>query len=502
MSSPRVAIVGAGFGGIATAIALRQAGVQRVELYERAEHLGGVWWFNDYPGAACDIPSAMYSYSYAQRKDWSRPCPSRDEVLGYMADVAREHRVDEQIRLNTEITAARFDETTMAWTLESADGATFEADVLVLACGQLSRPAIPNVPGRETFGGQQFHSAEWPAGEDLAGKRVAVVGTGATAVQVIPAIAEAAARVDVVQRSAAWMLPRQNEDYSPFTLSLIKRVPGLQWARRRFLQTFGVAVTAGLVRNPRFNLPWQLWSAAYLRLRVKDPVLRAKLRPRDPFGCKRMLFSSKYYETVQRPDVALLTQGIDRVTKTGIAYADGIERDVDTIVWATGFQDALVAPMDVTGRDGQRLADTWAGGEVAHHGITVHGFPNAFLLYGPNTNLGSGSIIEMLEAQASYIVQAVGMLPADGGYAIEVTAAAQELSNAALDHEMRSTVWNGCDSWYRKDHTGRITRNWPMSVREYVETVAVPARHDFALLRPSHDAHPAPVVPPPSRTAA
>ena len=248
---PRVAIVGAGFGGIATAIALRRAGVETFTLYERAPSLGGVWWHNDYPGSACDIPSALYSYSYAQRRDWSRPCPSRDEVLAYLRDVADRHGLNERIRLNCEIVEARFAPSRCGWTLRTGGGETIEADVVVLGTGQLSRPVVPDVPGRDRFEGAQFHTAEWDHDVPLDGRRVTVVGTGATAIQVVPQLAGRVARLDVVQRTAPWILPRQNEDYSPRVLRMIERVPGLQALRRQFLRAFGVAVTAGLTVSPR-----------------------------------------------------------------------------------------------------------------------------------------------------------------------------------------------------------------------------------------------------------
>lgn len=478
----RVAIVGAGFGGIAAAIELRRAGIEDVTLFERAPGLGGVWWHNDYPGAACDIPSQLYSYSYAQRRDWSRPCPSRDEVLGYLRDVADEHGITPRIRTNTEIAEARYDDDRCRWTLTAATGETHEAEVLVLGTGQLSRPAVPDIPGRDLFAGAQFHTAEWDHAVALRGRRVTVVGTGATAVQVIPRLAGCAARVDVVQRSASWILPRANEEYGQLTRIAIAKVPGLQACRRRALRLFGTVVTAGLTLDSRLSLPWRAWSSVYLRTQVRDPELRSRLTPTDPFGCKRVLFSSAYLQALQEPHVDLVTSPPVEITPGGVRYADGSERETDVIVWATGFADTLVAPLDVRGRNGRRLAETWRHGEIAHHGITVHGFPNAFLLYGPNTNLGSGSIIEMLEAQASSIAQTVRLTP--GGAALEVRADAQAASNAALDARMQRTVWTQCASWYRQGHTGRVTRNWPGFVGAYRRAVATPRASDFRTLRP------------------
>lgn len=491
--SARIAIVGAGFGGIATAIELRRAGIEDFTLFERAPGLGGVWWHNDYPGAACDIPSQLYSFSYAQRRDWSRPCPSRDEVLGYLQDVASEHGITPHIRTNTEITEARYDGDACRWTLTTASGEAHEAEFLVLGTGQLSRPAVPDVPGRHLFAGAQFHTAEWDRTVSLAGKRVTVVGTGATAVQVVPQLAGEAARVDVVQRSPAWILPRTNDEYGRLTRRAIEKMPGLQALRRQALRLFGTVVTAGLTLDSRLSLPWRVWSSVYLRTQVRDPELRARLTPTDPFGCKRVLFSSTYLQALQEPNVDLVTSSVTEVTPGGLRFADGSERETDVIVWATGFADALVAPLEVLGRNGRRLADIWRNGETAHHGLTVHGFPNAFVLYGPNTNLGSGSIIEMLEAQASYIVQTLRLTPR--GAALEVRAEAQAASNAALDERMARTVWTQCASWYREGHTGRVTRNWPGFVGAYRRAVASPRVTDFRILRPL--AVPA-AAPPPS----
>lgn len=497
---PRVAIVGAGFGGIATAIELFRAGIEDVTLYERAPRLGGVWWHNDYPGAACDIPSQLYSFSFAQRRDWSRPCPSRDEVLGYLDDVADEFGVTPHVRTGTEIVSARFDAARCGWTLRTGAGEEIEADIVVLGTGQLSRPAIPDLPGRGAFAGAQFHTAMWDHDVPLDGRKVTIVGTGATSVQVVPQLAGRVERLDVVQRSASWILPRKNEAYGPLVRSLITYIPGLQGLRRRALQRFGTVVTAGLTLDSRLSVPWKWWSQAYLRTQVRDPELRRCLTPTDPFGCKRILFSSSYLEAMRQPMVHLVTDGIAAITPTGIRYEDGTERETDVIVWATGFADRLVAPLDVAGRDGRRLADAWAGGELAHHGITVHGFPNAYLLYGPNTNLGSGSIIEMLEAQAAYIAQAAGRTPR--GLALEVTAEAQAASNAALDARMQRTVWTGCASWYRAGHTGRVTRNWPDFLGKYLQAVASPAPGDFCTVRPGGTLRTAMAAPAPAAPAS
>ncbi|MDO9408116.1 NAD(P)/FAD-dependent oxidoreductase [Patulibacter sp.] len=466
----RVAIVGTGFSGIGAAVALRRAGHDRIALFERGDDVGGVWARNTYPGAACDVPSYVYSFSFAQRRDWSRPCSPQSEVHAYLRRVAHDHGVLDDVHLDTEIVDATWDEQTCEWTLRAADGREFVADVLVPACGQLTRPAVPDVPGAERFGGPVFHSAEWDHDVDLAGRRVAVVGTGASAVQFVPPVAEAAAHVDVYQRSAPYLLPRSNTPYPRVVREVVERVPGVQTVRREGGRLLLEGLIAGFTVAPPARAALEAASRAFMRLQVPDPELRARTRPDYPLGCKRMLFSSAYLPALGRDDVELVTDEIDHVTERGIVTADGRQRPADVLVWGTGFRTRFVAPMRIRGRGGRDLADVWGDAPRAHHGITVASFPNMFLLYGPNTNLGVGSVVEMIEAQAGYLVDALARLDAAGADAMDVEPTVMAVSDARVQERLHGSIWTRCDSWYRTEG-GRVSTNWPGFMREYAARV-------------------------------
>lgn len=462
-----VVVVGAGFGGVATANALRQAGIEDFLVLERAADLGGVWRENTYPGAACDIPSHLYSYSYAQRRDWSRPCPKQPEILDYLHEVARQQGIVDRIQTGTEVTSAGFDEATARWTVQTADGERIDAGAVVVACGQLSRPFTPEIEGREAFAGTAFHSAEWDHSFDPRGKRIAVIGTGASAVQFVPEIAKEAARVDVYQRTPPWMLPRRNNDYAPWAKSLIERVPGLQWVRRKGMLAFCESGISGQTRVPALRAGMKLWSTWFMRRQVPDPGMRKRIWPDYPIGCKRVLFSSKYLPALQRRNVELVTDPIARIAPGGPVTGDGIERSVDCIIWGTGFNaHQFVAPMEVSGRGGRTLADHWKDGARAHLGIQVSGFPNLFLIYGPNTNLGFGSIILMIESQVTYVIEALRMLRRVRADALDVRPEVERASTGSVQDRLQHSVWANCDSWYRSSD-GRIVNNWPGQMAEY-----------------------------------
>lgn len=477
----RVAIVGAGFGGIAMAIALKREGID-FEIYERAEGIGGVWLQNTYPGAACDIPSYLYSLSYAQRRDWSRPCSPQAEILDYLRDLARSEGVDQRVRTLTPIASARYDDDMLRWSLTSADGEEFSADALVLACGQLSRPAWPRIEGMEDFAGHTFHSAHWDHEYDVRGKRIAVIGTGASAIQFVPPLAEQAAHVDVYQRTAPWMLPRRNKPYGPAMTKAIAHVPGLQHARRYGIWAFGELLAHGFSTNEPLRRSFQAFSGAFRWSQVRDRELRRKLEPDYPFGCKRILFSSDYLKALQRPDVELLTDPIERIAPGG-PVVGGVEREVDCLIYGTGFKTGdFVVPMQVAGAGGRDLHAAWEGGARAHLGIAVAGFPNMFMLYGPNTNLGSGSIVAMLEAQVGYVMQALRALRRTGAGAIEVRPEVQSAFDEGVQARLADHVWSACDNWYRVDGTGRNTSNWPGYVFEYVRATRRLRPSEYRLL--------------------
>ncbi|MGQ0573717.1 MAG: flavin-containing monooxygenase [Pseudonocardia sp.] len=477
----KIVIVGAGFGGIAAAIELRRHGLRDVTILDAAPELGGTWFHNTYPGAACDVPSHLYSFSYAQRRDWSRLCSPQPEILDYLRGVAREHGVDALVRPDTTVTSCSWDDATLRWSVTTAAGDTIEADAVVLATGQLHKPSVPAIPGRESFTGHTFHSARWDHDHDLRGKRVAVVGTGASAVQFVPEIAPGVARLVVFQRTANWFLQRKNRAYPRWVRAAIRYVPGLQAYRRRYMFGYCESLTA-MIRFPRTlgRLGW-LRAASFMRLQLRDPELRRKLWPDYTFGCKRVLFSSYFLPALQRPNVDVVTDRITRMTPTGIVTADGTEHAVDTVIWGTGFTtNEFMFPMKVIGTAGASLADAWAGGPHAHLGMTVPGFPSLFVMYGPNTNTSGGSIIGYLEAQAGYLRQALQQVRARGAAAIEVRADVEARSDRAVQANFAGTAWTRCDSWYR-DSTGRIVANWPGFMRQYLAATKHldPAEYEF-----------------------
>jgi cation diffusion facilitator CzcD-associated flavoprotein CzcO len=467
-----VLIVGAGFGGIAAAIELRRHGITAITILEKAPELGGTWFYNSYPGAACDVPSHLYSFSYAQRRDWSRLCSPQAEIRAYLNDVARAHGVDRLVRTNTTVSSCSWDAERCRWSVETAGGPSHEADVLIVATGQLDQPSRPQIDGADSFAGRSFHSAEWDHDYPLAGKRVAVIGTGASAVQFVPEIAPAVERLTVFQRTGNWLMPRRNRRYNARVKAAIERIPGLQALRRRFVFEYTESLTLA-IRHPRtVGRVAAARSAAFMRSQLKDTAIRAKAWPDYTFGCKRILFSSHYLPALQRANVELVTDAIARITPTGIVTASGAARELDCVIWATGFKTTdFMFPMRVSGGEGVELHEYWSSGAHAHLGICVPNFPNMFVMYGPNTNTSGGSIIVYLEAQAAYIRQALEQLRDRAAGAIEVRAEVEAASDRALQARFAGTAWTQCDSWYR-DENGRIVTNWPGYMREYLEQTA------------------------------
>jgi cation diffusion facilitator CzcD-associated flavoprotein CzcO len=466
--APEVVIVGAGFGGIAAAIELRRHGITGVTILERAPDLGGTWFYNSYPGAACDVPSHLYSFSFAQRRDWSRLCSPQAEIHAYLHDVARRYGVDRLVRTNTNVSSCSWDGDRCRWSVETTAGAIHEADAVILATGQLDQPARPALTGIDTFTGHSFHSAEWDHSYRLAGKRVGVIGTGASAVQFVPEIARVVEHLSVFQRSGNWFMPRRNRRYNNTIKRGIERLPGLQALRRRFVFEYTESLTLAIRHPNGFGRIARARSEAFMRSQLKDPVIRAKAWPDYTFGCKRILFSSHYLPALQRANVELITDAITEVTPTGVLTATGQAHELDCIIWATGFRTTdFMFPMRVTGSGGVELHEYWSGGAHAHLGMCVPGFPNMFVMYGPNTNTSGGSIIVYLEAQAAYIRQALGQLRSRSAVAIEVRPEVEAASDRALQARFAGTAWTQCASWYR-DENGRIVTNWPGYMREYL----------------------------------
>lgn len=470
-SSYRVVVIGAGFGGIGMALALRKAGVEDFVIVDKGDDLGGTWRDNTYPGAACDVPSNLYSFSFRPGR-WSRPFPPQQEILGYLRQVSEENGLGSRLRLGSAVTAAEFDEAAAVWHLTLDNGATIEAAVVVSAVGQLNRPALPEIAGRDDFAGPSWHSARWDHSVDLTGKRVAVVGTGASAIQFVPEIARTAARVDVYQRSAPYILPKPDKPYGRARQALFSWLPVARKADRLRIFLLGELLTSGFVRSRKLQAsPMRLWRRQ-LAGQVTDPALREKCVPDYVMGCKRVLFSNDWYPTLMRPDVDLVTEAIERIVPGGVVTADGISREADVIVYGTGFQTLdFLAPMSVTGLGGRTLHETWRDGAESYLGITVTGFPNFFMLYGPNTNLGGNSIIYMLEAQVGYVTSALRALDEQDLDWLDVRQDEQQAFTRWVDKASRTSVWNsGCHSWYTTA-SGRNTNNWPDQTFRYRQRV-------------------------------
>jgi cation diffusion facilitator CzcD-associated flavoprotein CzcO len=464
---PSVAIIGAGFGGIGLAITLRKAGIDSLTILEKADGVGGVWRDNTYPGAACDVPSHLYSFSFEPNPNWSRRYSPQPEILDYLDRCVDKYGLRPSLRLRTEVARAEFDEDAGRWRIETTGGETIEADVLVSACGQLNRPAETRIPKSERFEGPIFHTARWDHQTEIEGKRVAVIGTGASTIQVVPAIAERVGQLDVYQRSAPYVIPKKDRPYMPWERRLFRWFPPARLLAR-FSQwlTFEIFISAfnqfrGMgrlgVRMFEHNLDDQ----------ISDPELKRALTPDHVLGCKRVLISPDYYSTLERPNVELITQGVRELTKNGVVAEDGSERPADVIVLSTGFESTrFLAPMEIRGRDGRDLNEAWREGANAYLGMTVAGFPNLFVMYGPNTNLGSGSIIFQLESQMTYIADAVERLRRTGGV-LSVRPEVQQSFDSEMQSRLSTSVWQtGCNNWYVDEH-GRNTNNWPGFTLEY-----------------------------------
>ena len=478
----RVVIVGAGFGGLAAAIEIKRHGFTDVTVLERAPGIGGTWHYNDYPGCACDVPSHLYSFSFAQRRHWSRLCSPRAEILRYLEEVARDEGVDRLVQCGVDVVSCRWDDASSSWTVACADGRTWGADAVVIATGQLHQPSVPRLEGIDEFGGACFHSSRWDHSVDLRGKRVAVIGTGASAVQFVPEVAPQAGRLHVFQRTGNWFLPRRNRAYPGVVRAAIRFVPGVQAFRRRFVYYYAETLTM-MIRNPRtVGRVGRLRSALFMRWQLRDPEVRRKAWPDYTFGCKRVLFSSRYLPALQRPNVELVTSPIARLSADGVVTADGVVREVDCVIWGTGFKTTeFMFPMEVVGAGGRSLREQWAAGAHAHLGVCVPGFPSLFLMYGPNTNTSGGSIVFYEETQAAYIRQALSELRSRHAAAIVVRPEVETASDREVQAAFAGTAWTRCDSWYR-DERGRIVANWPGYMTQYAERLRVldPREYEFA----------------------
>jgi cation diffusion facilitator CzcD-associated flavoprotein CzcO len=492
-SARRIAVVGGGFGGVAAAVMLRRAGHRDVTVFERGERVGGVWHHNTYPGAACDIPSHLYELSFAPNPGWSRRYAPQAEIQAYLEDVARRHGVLDRIRTGTEVRRADWDEARALWVLDTTAG-PHEAEVLLTACGQLSTPSVPPLPGLDSFRGPAFHTARWRHDVDLTGKRVAVVGTGCSAIQVVPAIQPAVAQLDVYQRSPGWTFPKQDFAYKERTKRLFARFPLLQRLDRAAVFAFQDLGAAAMTRHRWLLRPFRAVARRQIEQAIADPELRRKVTPRDEVGCKRIMLTDEWYPTLTQPNVELVDDRIAAVTPTGIRTADGTERPADALVLATGFQThGFVAPMEITGAGGRTLAQEWAGVPRAYYGLTVPGFPNLFLIYGPNTNGGTGSVVSTIEAGLNHVIAALAALDRAGARRIEVRRQAADAFDRELRKALSATVWHtGCTNWYVDEH-GNDPNQWPWLWSTYRRRTARLAPGAYALeAAPAPDAQPAP----------
>jgi cation diffusion facilitator CzcD-associated flavoprotein CzcO len=462
-----VAIVGAGFGGLGMAIQLKRAGRDDFVVLERASDLGGTWQANTYPGCQCDIPSNLYSFSFARKSDWTTAYPLREQILGYLHDCARRFGVRPHIELECELLDATWDPERGRWDIETSSG-ELSARVLVAAPGLLSEPCVPDLPGLDRFEGTTFHTANWNHDHDLTAERVAVLGTGASAVQVVPAIRERVAKLGVFQRTPGWVIPHLDHPVGPRLRRLYERVPAAQTLVRGTIWGLHELLVPGMARDPRLLKGHELLARANMRRSVRDPELRRRLTPNYAIGCKRILLSSEWFPAITAPNVELVTSGIREVRENAIVDGDGREHELDTIVFATGFvpSDPPIARR-LRGREGRTLSEIWRGSPQAYLGTTVSGFPNLFLLYGPNTNLGHNSIVYILESQMTYVMSALQAMDERGAACVEVRPQVQDAFNEEMQERLRGSVWNsGCSSWYLDGH-GRNSIQWPGFTFEY-----------------------------------
>lgn len=462
-----VLIIGSGFSGLGMAIKLKEAGNTTFALLEKAHEIGGTWRDNVYPGCACDVPSHMYSFSWERNPDWSRMYSGQAEILDYLKHCVDKYGLAPHIRFGSELRDATFDETNDLWTVRTTDGKTLSARILVPAMGALSRPAVPNLPGMERFKGVAFHSAQWKHDVDLSGKRIAVIGTGASAIQFVPQIAPQAARLTLFQRTPAWVLPKPDRPMRRVEQALLRHVPGAIRLFRNFLYWRQELLGIGFV-HPKLMEQAKKMALAHMKRQIPDPVLRDRLTPRYTIGCKRILLSNDYFPALTRPNVEVITSGIAEVREHAILGRDGIEYPADAIIFGTGFRVTdLLAPVRFVGRGGVDLNEAWRNGPEAYLGLMTAGFPNLFLLLGPNTGLGHNSVVFMAEQQIAYVMRCLRLMREQGKTSIEVRADVQQAFNDKLQRQLQTTVWaSGCKSWYQ-DENGKNVTLWPGFTFQY-----------------------------------
>ena len=466
-SHATVAIIGTGFGGLCMAIQLKKAGIKSFIIFEKTDQIGGTWRDNTYPGAACDVPSHLYSFSFESKHDWTRKYSEQKEIFDYLQHCAQKYEILPHIRFNTEVENVTFDENLGLWQFSSTRGEEFSAKVFVSACGQLNRPAYPKIPGLDDFQGVQFHSARWNHKYDLTQKRVAVIGTGASAIQFVPQVAKKVKELTLFQRTPAWVVSKPDRAYLPIEKTLFK-IPLLQKLHRGQIYWWNEIRFLSFQQNSLPNKLFQWVAERHIEENIKDPQLRATLTPKDPLGCKRILISNDYLASLTQSNVKVVTDDISEVEPDGVMSSKGNFYPVDAIIYGTGFQSTdFLAPIKIHGRNGQELNQAWREGAEAYLGITVTGFPNLFILYGPNTNLGHNSIIYMIESQVKYIMSCIKTLREKNLRFLDVKSEPQRTYNNEIQRRLKTSVWAaGCTNWYT-NASGKNTNNWPSFTFEY-----------------------------------
>ena len=471
-STPQIAIIGAGFAGLGMGYYLKKAGIESFTVFEKAQDVGGVWRENTYPGAACDVPSHLYSFSFEPHYPWSCRYGHQQEILDYQRHVARKYDLMRHIQFGREVVGADFDEARGLWVIRFSTGQTHEARVLITAVGQLHRPQIPNIKGLEKFQGRAFHSARWDHDYDFKDKTVAVIGTGASAVQFVPIIAPQVRQLHVFQRSPGWCAPKLDKPFARWQRKLLDWFPFLhdldRWRIFWFIEFLAAAMIDSRIFRRAAEGLLKTGAKVLMWLQVKDPVLRKKLTPDFPVGCKRTLLSTDWLPALARPNVEVVTDAVSEITATAVQTEDGRMREVDAIIWGTGFAATqFLAPMELHGLNGESLRTRWQNGAEAYLGVAVSGFPNLFMMYGPNTNLGAGSIIYMLERQNRYIVQCIRELHQRDLRYLDVRPEVLRAYNEELRQRNKNTTYeSGCHSWYIAAD-GHNTNNWVGFMYEY-----------------------------------
>ena len=479
-----VAIIGSGFAGLGMAIRLKQAGRDDFVMLERGDDVGGTWHYNTYPGCACDVPSHLYSFSFAPNPGWSRTYSHQPEILRYLRRCADDFGVRGHVRFSCEVSEARWDG---RWRLETSDG-TISARVLVSATGALAESKLPDIPGIDRFEGPRFHTAQWDHGFECEGRRVAVIGTGASAIQVVPAIAGKVAHLDVYQRTPPWVTPHTGRPVSALEQRLYKALPPLQRLLRGGIYAARELLVLGFVKDPRLMKVVERVSRRHIERQVRDPELLAKVTPDYTIGCKRILPSNDWYPALGRDNVDLHTSAIAEIRERSIVTEDGLEREVDALVFGTGFHVTdMPAAQFLHGREGKSLDEVWQGSPRALLGTAIAGFPNLFLLLGPNTGLGHSSMVYMIESQIAHVLAALRAMDAHGAAAAEARPEAVAIYNADLDERMQRTVWTtGCSSWY-VDRTGRNSALWPDWTWRFRQRAGRFEEADYRLLEPARE---------------